>query len=143
MGAFDLVMRDNDGNESLQTGSFLEITPQTQLVFTTALTQDWRPSTTALPITATISMRDEDDGTRYETDVLYRDDDARQQLAEFGFEAGWSKAIDPARAACHNHAALKQFVYNMIHHPHQLSIERQHFYGNALVNPAVLLPQVV
>lgn len=93
-GAFDLLMRHPDGSESPQAGSFLDIVPETKIVFTTALTQDWRPSATPLPITAAISMHDEVDGTRYETEVLYKNGEDRQQLAAFGFEDGWSAAID-------------------------------------------------
>lgn len=93
-GAFDLLMLHPDGSESPQSGSFLDIVPESKIVFTTALTQDWRPAVAPLPITATISMRDEDHGTRYETEVMYKNDEDRQQLATFGFEDGWSTAID-------------------------------------------------
>ena len=93
-GAFDLMMRDPDGNNMPQTGAFLDIMPQERIVFTTALTHEWRPATTMLPITGVISMKDEGEGTRYETRVLYRDDEARRQMEQIQFEAGWTLAID-------------------------------------------------
>jgi len=96
-GSFDLLMRDPNGEQRSQTGAFLEIVPEERIVFTTALTRKWRPAASPLPITATISMADDADdneGTRYETLVLYKDAEARQQLGDLGFEAGWSAAID-------------------------------------------------
>jgi uncharacterized protein YndB with AHSA1/START domain len=93
-GDFDIVMRAPNGEEMSQTGAFLEIVTEARIVFTTALTHEWRPSATPLPITAIISMTDEGDGTRYETRVLYKDEEQRQKLGEMRFEAGWSLAID-------------------------------------------------
>jgi uncharacterized protein YndB with AHSA1/START domain/DNA-binding transcriptional ArsR family regulator len=93
-GAFDILMRDPGGPEMSQTGAFLEIVPEERIVFTTALTDEWRPAASFLPITAIISMADENDGTRYETRVLYKDEEERQKLGDMRFEAGWSLAID-------------------------------------------------
>jgi uncharacterized protein YndB with AHSA1/START domain/DNA-binding transcriptional ArsR family regulator len=93
-GAFDIVIRDPGGNEMAQTGAFLEIAAQERIIFTTALTNEWRPAASPLPITAVISMADDNGGTRYETRVLYKDEEERQKLAQMHFEAGWSAAID-------------------------------------------------
>jgi uncharacterized protein YndB with AHSA1/START domain/DNA-binding transcriptional ArsR family regulator len=93
-GAFHLLMRDPGGNEMPQTGAFLDIVPGKRLIFTTALTSEWRPANSYLPITAIISMADESGGTRYETRVLYKNEEERQQLGEMHFESGWSTAID-------------------------------------------------
>ena len=93
-GAFDLVMRDPDGQESAVTGAFLELIEDERIVFTTALTADWRPAPTPLPITAIISMSDVSDGTWYATRVLVKDEAERQQLEQMGFEPGWSLGID-------------------------------------------------
>lgn len=93
-GAFNILMRDPGGEEMPQTGAFLEIVPQERIVFTTALTDEWRPAASYLPITAVISMTDEDGGTGYKTRVLYQDEEARRKLGEMRFEAGWSAAIN-------------------------------------------------
>ncbi len=93
-GGFDIMMRGPSGEKMTQTGAFLEIVPEERIVFTTALTDEWRPAPTPLPITGIISMRDESGLTRYETRVLYKDDAERQKLGEMRFEAGWSAAID-------------------------------------------------
>jgi uncharacterized protein YndB with AHSA1/START domain len=97
-GAFEIVMRGPNGEEMSQTGAFLDIVPEARLIFTTALTAEWRPAATPLPITAIISMADEGEGTRYETRVLYKDADERRKLGEMRFEAGWSLAIDQLEA---------------------------------------------
>lgn len=93
-GAFDIMMRDPSGQEMPQTGAFLDVVHQERIIFTTALTSNWRPAPMPLPITGIITMADEDDGTRYETRVLYIDEEERQKLAQMRFEAGWSQAID-------------------------------------------------
>lgn len=93
-GAFHLLMRDPRGEEMSQTGAFLEIVSEERIIFTTALTDEWRPAASPLPITAIITMRDERNGTRYETRVLYKNEEERRKLGEMRFEAGWSAAID-------------------------------------------------
>ncbi len=93
-GAFDLKMFAPDGGESDVTGSFLEIVDGERIVFTTALTADWRPAPTPLPLTAYITMADADDMTRYDTRVLYRDDEDGARLTEMDFPRGWSVGID-------------------------------------------------
>jgi len=93
-GAFDLVMGDPRGAETAITGAFLDIVPEERIVFTTALTEGWRPATTPLPITAIISMTDHRDGTLYATRVLAKNDEDRQRLHEINFDVGWSLGID-------------------------------------------------
>ncbi len=93
-GAFDLLMGDPSGEETPITGAFLEIVPEERIVFTTALTQGWRPAATVLPITAIISLTNESEGTRYATRVLVKNEEERQKLQEMDFEAGWSIGID-------------------------------------------------
>lgn len=93
-GAFNLLMQSPDGMESKQTGAFLDVVLQERITFTTALTKEWRPSPTPMPITGIISMVDEGEGTRYNTRVLYKNDEERQQLGDFKFEEGWTQAIE-------------------------------------------------
>jgi uncharacterized protein YndB with AHSA1/START domain/DNA-binding transcriptional ArsR family regulator len=93
-GAFNLVMRDPRGSESLVSGAFLEITPEERIVFTTALSEDWRPGISGVPITAYISMTDEGETTGYATRVIYKDYEDRQKLETMDFPAGWSMGID-------------------------------------------------
>ena len=92
-GAFDLLMRMPNGEEMAQTGAFLAVQPEERIVFTTALTDQWRPAASFLPITAYISMTQEGGSTRYVTRVLYKNEQERQQLGDMRFEDGWSQAI--------------------------------------------------
>jgi uncharacterized protein YndB with AHSA1/START domain/DNA-binding transcriptional ArsR family regulator len=93
-GAFDLIMRDPNGQESPIMGAFLEIVPRERIVFTTALTEEWRPAATPLPITAVISMSGENNITNYATRVLVKNEEERQKLEQMNFEAGWTLGID-------------------------------------------------
>ena len=93
-GVFDTLMRGPDGDESSNPGLFLEIVPQERIVFTTALTEGWRPGTPWLSITAIITMEDEAGGTRYTARVLHKDDEDRRRHEELGFEDGWGTCID-------------------------------------------------
>jgi uncharacterized protein YndB with AHSA1/START domain/DNA-binding transcriptional ArsR family regulator len=93
-GAFDLLMGDPNGGQTPITGAFLEIVPEERIVFTTALTDGWRPAPTRLPITAIISMTNDGGNTKYATRVLVKDEEERQKLHGMNFEAGWSMGID-------------------------------------------------
>ena len=64
-GAFHTFMQGPDGGTSDNPGLFLEVVPQTRIVFTSVLTEGWRPATSWLPFTCIITMADEADGTRY------------------------------------------------------------------------------
>ena len=93
-GVFDTLMRGPDGDESSNPGLFLEIVPQERIVFTTALTEGWRPGTPWLSITAIITMKDEAGGTRYTAQVMHKDEDDRRRHVELGFEDGWGTCIE-------------------------------------------------
>ena len=93
-GAFDLLMGDPSGAEISVTGAFLEIVPEERIVFSTALTDGWRPAPTLLPFTAIISMTNDRAGTKYATRVLVRNEEERQKFQAMNFEAGWSMGID-------------------------------------------------
>jgi uncharacterized protein YndB with AHSA1/START domain len=94
-GAFDTLLHGPDGEESSNPGAFLEIVPQERIVFTTALTEGWRPGTPWLALTAFIVMEDLGDGTtRYTARVLHRDEADSRKHEEMGFHDGWGTCID-------------------------------------------------
>lgn len=93
-GAFDTLMRGPDGEESSNPGAFLEIVPQERIVFTTALTEGWRPGTPWLSITAIILMEDDGNDTKYTARVLHKDEQDRRKHEEMGFQDGWGTCID-------------------------------------------------
>ena len=93
-GAFHTVMRGPDGASSDNPGSFLQLVPQSRLVFTSVLLADWRPATPWLPFTAVITMADEGAGTRYVATAMHPDAATRDRNAEMGFFDGWTLCID-------------------------------------------------
>ncbi|RKE39532.1 uncharacterized protein YndB with AHSA1/START domain [Paraburkholderia sp. BL23I1N1] len=92
-GAFHTVMQGPDGNTSDNPGCFLEVVPQSRLVFTSMLTADWRPAKPWLGFTAIITMADESEGSRYIARVMHQDDAAREQHEKLGFFDGWNTVI--------------------------------------------------
>ena len=97
-GAFHTFMQGPDGDTSDNPGCFLEIVPQTSIVFTTALTAGWRPGTPWLSLTAIISMADEADGTRYIATVMHPDKATLDRHEQLGFFQGWNTCIDQLEA---------------------------------------------
>ena len=92
-GAFHTFMRGPDGNSSDNPGCFLDIEPQSRLVFTSMLTGGWRPAKPWLGFTAVITMADEGEGSRYVARVMHPDDAAREQHEKLGFFDGWNSVI--------------------------------------------------
>jgi uncharacterized protein YndB with AHSA1/START domain len=93
-GAFHTTMRGPDGGVSDNPGSFLEVVPQSRLVFTSLLTAGWRPHKPWMSFTAIITMADEGAGSRYVAQVMHLDDATREQHLQMGFFEGWNTAIN-------------------------------------------------
>lgn len=94
-GAFHTLMRGPGGETSDNPGAFLEIVPQSRIAWTSALIGDWRPAANPwLPMTAIITMEDEDAGTRYVATLLHKDRATRDQHEQMGFFDGWGTCID-------------------------------------------------
>lgn len=97
-GAFHTFMSGPDGGESDNPGVFLEVTPMSRIVWTSALGPGWRPQESWLPMTAFISMEDDGSGTRYTARVLHRDEASRKQHEEMGFHEGWGTCLSQLEA---------------------------------------------
>ena len=97
-GAFHTFMRGPDEGSSDNPGCFLELIPQTRIVFTSQLAGGWRPATPWLAFTAVISMADEGEGTRYVASVMHPDKATRDRHEEMGFLHGWNTCIDQLEA---------------------------------------------
>jgi uncharacterized protein YndB with AHSA1/START domain len=93
-GDFHTVMRGPDGGISDNPGCFLELVPQSRLVFTSMLVGGWRPAAPWLGFSAVITMADEGDGTRYVATVMHPDRATRDRHEELGFHDGWGTCID-------------------------------------------------
>jgi len=93
-GAFHTFMRGPDGGTSDNPGAFLEVVPQSRLVWTSALLEHWRPAADPwMPMTAYINMSDEGEHTRYVATVLHKDKATRDQHEAMGFFDGWGTCI--------------------------------------------------
>jgi uncharacterized protein YndB with AHSA1/START domain len=97
-GSFHTLMRGPGGETSDNPGSFLEIVPQSRIVWTTALAGKWRPAESWMPMTAYITMADEGEGTRYTATVLHKDKATRDKHEEMGFYDGWGTCITQLEA---------------------------------------------
>ncbi|MDP3224471.1 MAG: SRPBCC family protein [Rubrivivax sp.] len=97
-GNFHTFMQGPDGGTSDNPGSFLEVVPQSRLVFTSLLTGGWRPATPWMPFTAIITMGDEGQCTRYTATVMHPDQASSDRHTELGFFDGWNTCIDQLEA---------------------------------------------
>jgi uncharacterized protein YndB with AHSA1/START domain len=95
-GKFRTVMRGPEGQEFDNNGCFLDVVPNERLVWTTTMTQGFRPQSGAAPyhFTAMILMEPNGSGTRYRAIVCHGAADACKQHADRGFHDGWGKALD-------------------------------------------------
>lgn len=94
-GAFETRMREDGGDfQPHVEGCFLEIVPEARLVWTTMLTEGWRPFEPWLGLTAIITFEAEAGGTRYASRVLHKNPEDCAKHEEMGFQDGWGTAID-------------------------------------------------
>ena len=94
-GGFETRMRE--GGDVFQPhveGCFLEIVPEARLVFTTVLTEGWKPAEPWLALTAIIALEAEGSGTRYSARVLHKNAADSRRHEEMGFHEGWGTTID-------------------------------------------------
>jgi len=92
-GIFRTVMHGPAGERHDNTGCWLEVTPHSRLVWTDALGPGFRP--TGKPfVTASLTLEETPDGTRYTAWVQHKDTEDRDRHAAMGFEAGWGAALD-------------------------------------------------
>ena len=92
-GRSNIIMVDPDGKEHPNLGIYLEVVEGEKLVFTDAFTEGWLPSPSPFMV-ATITLSDENGGTRYRAVARHFSEEARKQHEEMGFEPGWNAACD-------------------------------------------------
>ena len=102
-GMFRTTMQSPEGKEFPNVGCYLEVLPQTKLVWTNALLPGYRPSVVtqtcgsdeaSFLFTAMIELEDHAQGTRYTATVIHADEAGCKQHADMGFEGGWGTALD-------------------------------------------------
>lgn len=94
-GGFETLMSE-DGEEFKPhvEGCFLEVVPQARIVFTTVLTEGWKPLDPWLSMTGIITMEDAGSGTRYTAHALHKNPEDSAKHLEMGFEEGWGTTLD-------------------------------------------------
>jgi uncharacterized protein YndB with AHSA1/START domain len=95
-GGFETQMSEDGGRTFTPhlEGCFLEIVPQERIIFTTSLTENWRPFDPWLALTTIITMEDEGKDTRYMARVLHKNQEESLKHQKMGFEEGWSATIE-------------------------------------------------
>jgi uncharacterized protein YndB with AHSA1/START domain len=94
-GGFETRMREGDGEfQPHVEGCFLEVVPEVRMIWTTVLSEGWRPIEPWLALTAIITFEAEGGGTRYTSLVLHRSEADARKHDELGFQEGWGTAID-------------------------------------------------
>ena len=94
------TMESPEGEQFPNAGCYLEIRPNELLVFTSVMTEDFRPVTPTngaedLPFTARIEITPADDGgTHYRAVAMHADEQAAERHREMGFADGWGAALD-------------------------------------------------
>jgi uncharacterized protein YndB with AHSA1/START domain len=71
---------------------FLAVDENERIVFTDALTGGWRPSPRPF-ITATLTLADIPEGTRYAAHVMHADRATRDRHNDMGFADGWGTVV--------------------------------------------------
>ena len=74
---------------------YLEIEPESRLVFTNILTGGWRPADDPfLAMTAIVTLDETEAGTQYRAVVKHKSSEARDRHAELGFHDGWGTVAE-------------------------------------------------
>ncbi|MCC6306615.1 MAG: SRPBCC family protein [Rhodobacteraceae bacterium] len=88
-GRFFTLM-EVEGREYPNDGSFLEVVPETRLVFSDVLLADWRPaSPPGLGFSAILTLADHPEGTEYTALARHGNAATARRHAEMGFHEGW------------------------------------------------------
>ncbi len=99
-GRFNTTMESPEGDRYPNSGCFVDIEPGRRLVFTSVLTEDFRPTSPSngaddLAFTGMITIEpDGDGGTRYIAIAMHPDADTCRRHSEMGFHDGWGAALD-------------------------------------------------
>jgi uncharacterized protein YndB with AHSA1/START domain len=100
-GVFRTVMRSPEGEEFSSAGCYLEIIDQEKLVWTDALSANYRPNANSF-FTGVISLADQGSQTLYQAIAIHKDEADRKKHEEMGFHAGWSQCLDQLVAMIKN-----------------------------------------
>ncbi len=98
-GGFETRMREGGGDFAAHLeGCFLEVEPERRLVWTTQLTEGWKPADPWLALTCDITLAPEGAGTRYNARAIHKSEADARRHDELGFEEGWGTTLDQLAA---------------------------------------------
>lgn len=89
-------MRGPAGEQIPGEGVFLAVEPARRVVFTDALTADWRPRPAFM--VADFAFAPEGDGTRYTATARHWTEEVLRQHEAMGFREGWTRMADQLEA---------------------------------------------
>lgn len=99
-GRCNTTMESPEGDQYPNEGCYLQVEPNRLLVFTSVMTEDFRPIMPAngaegLPFSARIELTPTGDGgTHYRAVAMHADRDGCKRHADMGFADGWGAALD-------------------------------------------------
>jgi uncharacterized protein YndB with AHSA1/START domain len=102
-GRFNSVMRSPEGQLFPNQGCLMEIVPNRKLVFTSCMTEGFRPAKVTITpghecaellMTAVVMMEPKGTGTRYIAWAMHPDMASQKRHADMGFADGWGAALD-------------------------------------------------
>lgn len=95
-GEFRTIMNDPDGIQMMdETGCYLEVVPNERLIWTTALTTNFRPQPGEMPFTAILELADNGSGgCTYRAVAVHQDPAGAKQHSQMGFHDGWGTCLD-------------------------------------------------
>ncbi|MCC5953200.1 MAG: SRPBCC family protein [Acidimicrobiia bacterium] len=97
-GRCDTTMESPDGETYPNSGCYLQVEPNRLLVFTSVMTEDFRPLPDGgddLAFTARIEIEPAPGGgTHYRAIAMHAAEDACAKHADMGFADGWGAALD-------------------------------------------------
>jgi uncharacterized protein YndB with AHSA1/START domain len=94
------TMESPEGDRYPNAGCYLQVEPNRLLVFTSVMTEDFRPVAPSngagdLGFTARVELESAPDGgTNYRAIAMHADEDACTRHSEMGFAEGWGTALD-------------------------------------------------
>ncbi len=102
-GRSAMVMKGPNGEEHLQEGVFLEVTPGRRFVSTDAFATGWMP--TQAFMVGGWEIEPEGTGTRYRAWARHWDEATMQSHADMGFVEGWKACADQLAEIAEREAA--------------------------------------
>jgi uncharacterized protein YndB with AHSA1/START domain len=91
------TMESPEGDQYPNVGCYLQVEPNRLLVFTSMMTEDFRPLApgNSLGFTARIEIEaTPDGGTHYRAIAMHANEDDYMQHSDMGFAEGWGAALD-------------------------------------------------